>query len=287
LGASSTLVDRIRDRDTPRTLVIRGEPGIGKTSLLRAASDRAGDDVQILSTAGAQAETDLPFAGLHRLLLPLLDRLERLPGRQRDALACAFGLGADAAPDRFLVAVALLNLLSEEGPLLCTIDDAQWLDQPSAQALGFVARRLSAEAVLLLFAANAPKDELSGLPELELHGLHESDARELLRSVVPGRLDERVRERILAETHGNPLALLELPRGLSPAQLAGGFGLTTAISDTGSLPRRIEESFLRRVETLPAATQRLLLVAAAEPAGGHRRARVSQRRRRSSSGRSG
>ncbi len=261
------LVDRISERDTGRALVIRGEPGIGKTSLLRAASDRAGDDVQILSTAGAQAESDLPFAGLHRLLLPLLDRLERLPGRQRDALACAFGLGAEAAPDRFLVAVAVLNLLSEDRPLLCTIDDAQWLDHPSAQALGFVARRLSADPVLLLFAANAPTDELSGLPELELEGLRDADARELLMSVAPGRLDESVRERILAETHGNPLALLELPRGLSPAQLAGGFGLTAALSDAGSLPRRIEESFLRRVETLPAETQRLLLVAAAEPAG--------------------
>jgi DNA-binding CsgD family transcriptional regulator len=264
LGTVLDLVDRLRDRDTSRALVIRGEPGIGKTSLLRAASERAAaGGVRVLSTAGAQAEADLPFAGLHRLLLPLLARLERLPGRQRDALAGAFGLGAEAGPDRFLVAVAALNLLADEGPLLCTIDDAQWLDPPSAQALGFVARRLSAEEVVLLFAANAPADELSGLPELALEGLRDAEARELLGSVAPGRLDDRVRERILAEARGNPLALHELPRGLTPAQLAGGFGLPAVMS----VPRRIEESFLRRIEALPADTRRLLLVAAAEPTG--------------------
>jgi hypothetical protein len=263
LGIVFDRVDRIRDRDTPRTLVIRGEPGVGKTSLLQAASERAGD-VRVLSTAGAQAEADLPFAGLHRLLLPLLERIEQLPERQRDALACAFGLAAGAEPDRFLVAVAVLNLLSEEGPLLCTIDDAQWLDRPSAQALGFVARRLAAEELVLLFAASAATGELSGLPELALEGLRDADARELLATAVPGRLDERVRERILAEARGNPLALQELPRGLTPAQHAGGFGMTAAIAE---LPRRIEDSFLRRIETLPPDTQRLLLVAAAEPLG--------------------
>jgi DNA-binding CsgD family transcriptional regulator len=241
--------------------------------LLAAARHRASDaDVQILTTAGVQSEADLPFSGLHQLLLPLLAGIERLPERQRHALGCAFGLGAgaDAEPDRFLVGLALLTLLAEQSadsPIFCAIDDAQWLDRPSAQAPAFAARRLSAEPVALVFAASEPRDELRGLPELAVEGLREADALELLGSVVPGRLDDRVRERILAETRGNPLALLELPRGLSPAQLAGGFGLPTAMSGAGSLSRRIEESFLRRLEDLPEDTRRLLLVAAAEPVG--------------------
>jgi DNA-binding CsgD family transcriptional regulator/tetratricopeptide (TPR) repeat protein len=295
LGVLFDLVDRVRESDRARALVVRGDPGIGKTSLLTAASHRATDrGGRVLTTAGTQSEAGLPYSGLHQLLLPLLagtvssprrsgaadgvprvsssmpDRLERLPERQRDALACALGLGAEAAPDRFLVCLAVLTLLSEEAedrPLFCAIDDAQWLDQPSAQTVAFVARRLSAESVVLLFAASEPRDELRGLPELTVEGLRDADALELLGSVVPGRLDERVRERILAETRGNPLALLELPRGVSPAQLAGGFGMPTAISDAGSLSRRIEESFLWRIETLPPDTQELLLVAAAEPVG--------------------
>jgi DNA-binding CsgD family transcriptional regulator len=271
LGVLFELVDRAREDDLPRALVVRGEPGIGKTALLTAASDHAsGTGVQVLCTAGAQAEADLPFSALHQLLMPVLAGLERLPERQRDALGSAFGLGADAAPDRFVVALAVLTLLSEEAeerPLLCTIDDAHWLDPQSAQTLAFVARRLSAESVVLVFAASAPSDELQGLPELMVEGLPDADALELLSSVVPGRLDERVRERILAETRGNPLALLELPKGLSPAELAGGFGLPTAMSDAGSLSRRIEESFLRRLEVLPADTQLLILIAATEPVG--------------------
>jgi DNA-binding CsgD family transcriptional regulator len=265
------IVDRVRGQDRPRALVVRGEPGIGKTSLLTAARHRASHSgVRVLSTAGAQSEADLPFSGLHRLLLPLLAGTEHLPERQRDALGCAFGLCADPVPDRFLVGLAVLTLLSEEAedrPLFCAVDDAQWLDQPSAQILAFVARRLPAESVALVFAASEPCDELRGLPELKLEGLRDADALELLRSVVHGRLDERVRERILAETRGNPLALLELPRGVSPAQLAGGFGLATVMSEASSLPGRIEESFARRLEALPADTQRLLLVAAAEPVG--------------------
>ena len=261
----------MRDAERPRALLVRGEPGIGKTSLLTAARHHGSDRrVQVLSTAGAQAEADLPFSALHQLLMPVLDGLERLPERQRDALGSAFGLGADAAPDRFVVALAVLTLLSEvaeERPLLCTIDDAHWLDPQSAQTLAFVARRLSAESVVLMFAASEPSDELQGLPELMVEGLRDADALELLSSVVPGRLDERVRERILAETRGNPLALLELPKGLSPAQLAGGFGLPTAMSDAGSLSRRIEESFLRRLEILPADTRLLILIAATEPVG--------------------
>jgi DNA-binding CsgD family transcriptional regulator len=271
LGILFDLVDRAGEDHTPRALVVRGEPGIGKTELLTAARDHAsGTGVQVLSTAGAQAEADLPFSALHQLLMPVLAGLERLPERQRDALGSAFGLAADAAADRFLVDLAVLTLLSEEAgerPLLCTIDDAQWLDPQSAQTLAFVARRLSAESVVLFFAANEPIDELQGLRELMVEGLRDADALELLSSVAPGRLDERVRERILAETRGNPLALLELPKGLSPAELAGGFGVPTAMSDAGSLSGRIEESFLRRLEVLPADTQLLMLIAATEPVG--------------------
>jgi DNA-binding CsgD family transcriptional regulator len=251
--------------------------------------------VQVLSAVGVQSEADLAFSGLHQLLLPLLtgtdwlrpgqpaalagvrqvsssmlDRLERLGEPQRDALGTAFGLRVGAAPDRFLVGMAVLSLLSEAAlkrPLLCVLDDAQWLDQISLHTLAFVARRLSAESVAMLFAARQPSDDFRGLPELVVEGLPDADARQLLGSVLRGPLDERVRERILAETGGNPLAILELPRGLSPAQLAGGFGLPAAIPDAGSLSGRIEESFLRRLHTLPDDTQLLLLVAAAEPVG--------------------
>ena len=265
------LVDGVRQDDVSRALVVRGEPGIGKTTLLTAARHHASDKgVQVVSTAGAQAEADLPFSGLHQLLMPLLNGLERLPERQQDALRSAFGLAADAAPDRFLVGLAVLTLLSDEAdkrPLLCTIDDAHWLDPQSAETLAFVARRLSAEPVVLIFAASEQGDEVGGLPELMVEGLRDTDALELLSSVVPGRLDQRVRERILAETRGNPLALVELPKGLSPAQLAGGFGVPTAMSDPSSLSGRIEDSFLRRLEVLPADTQVLILIAATEPVG--------------------
>jgi DNA-binding NarL/FixJ family response regulator len=258
------LLDAVRAGES-RTLVVEGEPGVGKTALLDYAVERA-SDFRVARAAGVQSEMELAFAGLHQLCGPMLDRAQKLPDTQRDALGTAFGLSPGAAPDRFLVGLAVLSLLSEvaeERPLLCVVDDAQWLDRASAQALAFVARRLVAESVGLVFAVREPTEELSGLPELVVQGLGERDAQALLGSVITGPLDERVRDRIVAETHGNPLALLELPRGLSTAELAGGFGLPDALA----LPGRIEESFRRRLEVLPVQTQRLLLVAAAEPVG--------------------
>jgi DNA-binding CsgD family transcriptional regulator len=209
---------------------------------------------------------ELAFAALQQLCAPLLDRLVRLPAPQRDALAVAFGQCEGAPPERFLVGLAVLSLLAEvaqEQPLLCVVDDAQWLDRSSAQALAFVARRLLAESVALVFVTRDPNGELEGLPKLAVEGLPDADARALLDSAIGVPLDERVRERLVAETRGNPLALLELPRGLSPAELAGGFGLL----DAPGLSGRIEDSFRSRLAGLPAETQRLLLIAAAEPVG--------------------
>ena len=246
-------------------LAVRGEAGVGKTALLEYAIESA-SDLRVVRAVGVESEMELAFAALHQLCAPMLDRIDRLPGPQHDALGIAFGLRAGAVPDRFFVGLAVLSLLSEvaeERPLVCVVDDAQWLDRVSAQTLGFVARRLLAESVLVLFAGREPGEELRGLPELEVRGLRDGDARELLGSVIRGPLDERVRERIVAEARGNPLALLELPRGLSSAQLAGGFGL----ADARSLSGRIEESFQRRLGDLSEGTQRLLLVAAAEPVG--------------------
>jgi DNA-binding CsgD family transcriptional regulator len=246
-------------------LVVRGEPGIGKTALLDHSIESAAG-FAITRAAGIEWEMELPFAGLQQLCAPMLDRLERLPPPQRDALAVAFGLTAADAPDRFLVGLAVLSLVSAEAdsrPLLCVVDDAQWLDRASAQALAFVARRLLAEPVAMLFGARVPSDELRGLPELHVQGLSDDDARALLGSVLTGPLDELVRDRFVAETRGNPLALLELPRGLTPAELAGGFGLPVAPALSG----RIEESFQRRLAALPEPARRLLLVAAAEPVG--------------------
>jgi len=246
-------------------LVVRGEAGVGKSALLEYAAGAAAG-MRLVRAVGVESEMELVFAGLHQLCAPLLDRLERLPAPQRDALGTAFGLRSGAAPDRFLVGLAVLTLLSEaagDRPLLCLVDDAQWLDRTSAQVLAFAARRLLAEPVGLMFAARDPGEQLRGLPDLEVRGLQDADARGLLRSVVRVRLDEQVRDRIVAETQGNPLALLELPRGLSPAQLAGGFGLTGAQAVAG----RIEQSYRNRLEALPADTRLLLLVAAAEPVG--------------------
>ena len=248
-------------------LVLRGEPGIGKSALLEYAAERA-EGRRVLRATGVQWEMELPFAGLHQLCAGLLDGLGRLPAPQREALATAFGLDSGAQPDRFLVGLAALSLLSSaaaEHPLMCVVDDVQWLDRSSAQVLAFVARRLAAESVVLLFAEREPGgiEELTGLPELGLAGLPDASARKLLASVIAAPVDERVLARILTETRGNPLALLELPRGLPAAVLAGGFGLP----DDGSLPTRIEASFQRRVQQLPATTQRLLLVAAADPTG--------------------
>ena len=246
-------------------LVVRGEPGVGKTALLESAIE-SGSDLRVARAVGVESEMELAYAALHQLCAPMLDRLERLPAPQRDALGTVFGMSAGDAPDRFLVGLAALGLLSEvaeEQPLLCVVDDAQWLDRASAQALAFVARRLLAESVGLVFATREPSEEFGRLPELVVEGLRNGEARELLGSVIRGPLDERVRERIVAETRGNPLALLELPRGLTPAELAGGFGLPDAVPLSG----QIEDSFRRRIEALPGESQRLLLVAAVEPVG--------------------
>jgi DNA-binding CsgD family transcriptional regulator len=264
LGALDRLLEAVRAGES-RTLVVRGEAGIGKTALLKYAIESAAD-LQVARAVGVESEMELAFAALHQLSAPMLDRVERLPGPQRDALCTAFGLSAGDAPDRFLVGLAALSLLAdvaEERPLLCVVDDAQWLDRASAQALAFVARRLLAEPVALVFATRQPSEEFTGLPELVVAGLRNGEARELLASAIRGPLDERVRDRIVAETHGNPLALLELPRGLTPAELAGGFWMP----DARGLSGRVEESFRRRLEALPAESQRLLLVAAAEPVG--------------------
>jgi DNA-binding CsgD family transcriptional regulator len=250
-----------------RVLVVRGEAGIGKTALLVYAA-QAAHDFQVARAEGVESEMELPFAALHQLCGRMLDRLDRLPGPQRDALGVAFGLRSGGAPDRFLVGLAVLGLVSEVAagrPLLCLVDDAQWLDQASAQALAFVARRVDAETVALLVGTRDPAGEgiLAGLPEQVLTGLPDADAQALLASVLPGRIDERVRDRIIAESGGNPLALLELPRGVTTADLAGGFGVTGSLPVTG----RIEQSFRRRIAPLPAMTRRLLLLAAAEPVG--------------------
>jgi DNA-binding CsgD family transcriptional regulator len=258
------LLDAVRAGES-RALVVRGEPGVGKTALLDYLVEHA-SGCRVVRVAGVQSEMELAFAGLHQLCGPMLDRLQRLPARQRAALRTAFGLSSGSAPDRFLVGLAVLSLLSnvaEEDPLVCLVDDAQWLDHASAQVLGFVARRLAAESVGLVFAARVPGEELAGLPELVVEGLGEGDARALLDAVLTGPLDARVRDRIVAEAHGNPLALLELPRNLTPAELAGGFALPDALPLSG----RIEERFRRRLEGLPADTRVLLQLAAAEPVG--------------------
>jgi DNA-binding CsgD family transcriptional regulator len=250
-----------------RALVLRGEAGAGKSALLEYLVQHA-SRCGLARAVGVESEMELAYAGLQQLCAPFLDRLERLPGPQRGALGTAFGLRDGDAPDRFLVGLAVLSLLSEiaaKRPLVCVVDDAQWLDAASAQALAFVARRLGAESVGLVFAVREPDSErhLDGLPELRVGGLDDGAALELLGTVLAGPLDQQVRDRIVAETRGNPLALLELPRGRTPAELAGGFGL----SGGPAVPKRIEQSFRERLALLPASTRLLLLVAAAEPTG--------------------
>jgi DNA-binding CsgD family transcriptional regulator len=276
-GRASGLTDRRGERgvldqliNTVRAggsgvLVVRGEPGVGKSALLDYLVGHAGG-CRVVRAAGVQSEMELAFAGLHQLLAPVLDRADRLPVPQRDALRTAFGLSAGPVPDRFLVGLAVLGLVSEvagKRPLVCVVDDEQWLDRASVQALGFVARRLAADPVGLVFAVRVAGGELTGLPELAVAGLRAEDARVLLDSVLAGPVDARVRDLIVAETRGNPLALLELPRGLPPAELAGGFGLPGAVSLQG----RIEDSFRRQLEGLPEETRRLLALAAADPSG--------------------
>ena len=277
------LLGRSRERDAVEQLLagaqagrsgvltVTGEAGIGKTLLLEHIRDTAvASGFQVEDSVGAESEVQFAFAGLHQLCAPLLDRLGALPHPQQAALGVAFGLRSDAVPDEFLVGLGTLNLLAEvaeERPLLCLVDDAQWLDQASAQVLAFVARRVAAEPLALVFALRDADSQVVhpfvGLPELRLQGLADTDARALLTGAVKAPLDDRVRGRIIAEAYGNPLALLELPRNVDPAELAGGFG----VPDVPSVPRRVEDSFRSRSSSLPADTQMLLLVAAAEPTG--------------------
>ena len=270
-NAERAVLDRVLDgvrAGRGCVLVVRGEPGVGKSVLLDYIAEQA-SGCRLARAAGVEWEAELMLAGLQQLLgASMLARSERLPAPQRDALSVALGLQQGPAPDRFLVGLATLGLLSdlaEERPLVCLIDDVQWLDRASTQVLSFVARRLAAERIALVFAVREPtaKQELDGLPELLIEGVGDHDARRLLAWAVPGRLDPQVRDRIVAETRGNPLALLELPRSLTPAQMAGGFGLP----DAQTLSGRIEQSFLRRIESLPDEARELLFVAAAEPVG--------------------
>ena len=276
---ASEFVDRTSEREVldrllasvregqSTVLVIRGQAGIGKTALLRYAARHA-SGFRVAQVAGVQAEMELPFAGIHQLCAPVLHQLDALPEPQQDALCVALGLSSGDVPDRFLVGLAVLGLLSaaaEERPLLCLVEDAHWLDAASGMVLGFVARRLLADSVAIVVAVREPNttDDFDGLPELLLRGLAQDDARTLLMRAVPGRLDDRVRDRIVAETRGNPLALLDLPRSMSAAELAGGFELLP----TADLPRHLEDHYLQRAGELPEGTQRLLLLAAAEPIG--------------------
>jgi DNA-binding CsgD family transcriptional regulator len=278
-GAAPRLVDRRRECDAldqlvadvdagaSRVTVVRGEAGVGKSELLSYLSERIAG-WRLARAVGVESEMELAYSGLHQLLAPMLDQLDQLPAAQRDALATVFGRSGGPPPDRYLVGLATLTLLAEvaeEQPVLCIVDDAHWLDQASAQVLAFVARRLLAERVALVCAARTGIGDhvLAGLPELPVGGIAETEARALLLDNVQGPLDPAIREQIIAECHGNPLALLELPRTRRGVDLAGGFGQLGA--DT--LPGRIEESFLQRLNALPADTRSILLLAAAEPVG--------------------
>jgi hypothetical protein len=246
-------------------LVVRGEAGAGKTALLEYVRRRA-DGLGVVRVSAVPSEADLPYAALHQLCAPLVDHIERLPEPQRTALEIAFGVTAGAAPDRLFLGLAVLSLLSrtaDAGPLVCLVDDAQWLDAASASVLGFVSRRLATEPIVLLFATRGPVWELAGLPELELRGLSDRAARTLLSSALRGPFDQRVSERIVIESNGNPRALLELPRGLSPMQLGGGFGDPAV----GALAIPVEDSRTQALAALPDELRLFLLLAAAEPLG--------------------
>ncbi|WP_193048506.1 ATP-binding protein [Mycolicibacterium baixiangningiae] len=266
--AERDILDQLADAVSAgesRALVLHGEPGVGKTALMEYLAARA-SGCRVVRAVGVQQEMELAYAGLHQLCVSMVDTIGRLPVPQRDALRTAFGMSAGPPPDRFLVGLAVLGLLSDtadEQPLLCLIDDEQWLDRVSAQILAFVARRLAAESVALIFAARTPSSDLQGLPQLALQPLPEKDARALLDDVLAGRLDAMVRNQIVAEARGNPLALVELPRALTTPQLAGGFGLAGAVQ----LPRSAEESIQRQFEVLPGPTRHLLVIAAADPTG--------------------
>ncbi|MFB9831726.1 AAA family ATPase, partial [Actinoallomurus acaciae] len=263
-GVLGRLVEAVRSGES-RALVVHGEPGVGKTALLDHVAEHA-PGCRVTRVAGVQSEMELAFAGLHQFCVLMLERVDALPAPQRDALRTTFGMSAGPAPDRFLVGLAVLSLLSQvadEQPLICLVDDRQWLDSASAQVLAFVARRLGTESVGLIFAARTPSGDLAGIPKLPVEGLPDADARTLLATVLGGPIDTRVRDQIVAETRGNPLALTELPRGLTLPEVAGGFGLPGPVPLAGS----IEESFQRRVAALPHRTRALLLLAAADPTG--------------------
>ena len=259
------LADALAGRS--RVAVLRGEAGVGKSALLGYVSGRV-VGWEVARAVGVESEMELAYAGLHQLCAPMLGHLGRLPGPQRDALATVFGRSPGTAPDRFLVGLATLTLfaeVAEEQPLICLVDDAQWLDQGSAQILGFVARRLLAERIAVVCAARtgAGDDVLAGLPELPVRDLGDSDARALLLANVPGPIDAAVCDQIVMESHGNPLALIELPRTWNVADLAGGFGLPSGQPVAG----RVEQSYVRRLQLLPSDTRLLVLTAAAEPLG--------------------
>ncbi|MEU1205327.1 AAA family ATPase [Nocardia sp. NPDC005825] len=263
-AALDQLIAAVRTGES-RVLVVHGGAGVGKSALLEYLED-TGAGLRALRAVGVESEMELPFATLHQLCVPLLDRLSALPAPQGDALRTVFGMRTGTPPEPFLVGLAVLSLLSdasEQGPVLCVVDDAQWMDQASAQVLGFVARRLLAESVALVFAARLRTQHLLGLPDLEVAGLAKADALALLDAATHARLDSHIRDRVVAEAAGNPLALLELPRERTVTQLAGGYGLLHA--DT--LPTRLEQSFLSRIAALPAPSRLLLLIAAAEPVG--------------------
>src|SRR3954453_641923 len=250
------------------TLVLRGEAGIGKSELLRYCARQASGCL-LVEIDGVDSEMDLPFAALHQLCAPMLGDLDVLPQPQGQALRVAFGLVAGSAPDRFVVGLAVLSLLAEVSaarPLVCLVDDAQWLDGASAEVLGFVGRRLLAESVLLLFAVREAADEqrFPRLPALTVEGLTDEDARGLLVSAVPGHLDDRIRDRLVAETRGNPLGLLELAQGMSEAELAGGFTLPP----TTTIPDHLQDRYLRRGRGPPGATRRLIVLGGGGAPGG-------------------
>jgi DNA-binding CsgD family transcriptional regulator len=264
------LLDRVRGGESA-VLVIQGEAGIGKTALMRYCARQA-SGCQVVQIEGVESEMELPLAALHQLCNPMLSCLPALPEPQQRALRVAFGLAAEPATDRFILGLAVLSLLAEDAaarPLVCLIDDAQWLDEASSQVLAFVGRRLLAEPVALLFAVREASDErlLPDLPALTVEGLTVEDARALLKAAVPGHLDERVTDRIVAETRGNPLGLLELARGMSEAELAGGFADAPQAHLPGRLQGQILDHYLRRVRVLPGPAQQLMLLAAADPTG--------------------
>ncbi len=260
------LLGKVRTGESA-VLVLSGDAGAGKTALLRHCA-REASGFRVVEVGGVESEMELPYAALHQLCSPLLAHLEHIPLPQQDALRIAFGQSPGSAPDRFVVALATLSLLAEvasDRPLLCMVDDAQWLDGASELVISFVARRLLGESVAMLLSFRAPVDAppMPGVSHLHIGGLNDADARSLLVSVVAGRLDERVRDRLIAETRGNPLALLELAGGMTAAELAGGFAPLGA----GELHEQIEDQYRRRLGGLPEATQRLLLLAAADPTG--------------------